>query len=167
MNKVIELYRSGCSIPDISAIVERSQSTVRRRLIKDGVIRGRKEAVRLAATQGKLGGGMRGRRRVFSKEHRENIAKAKLGTGVGVSYKASGYVVFTTGEDSHRGVHCVVMEGYIGRKLQAGECVHHRNGNRSDNRIENLQLMTRAAHARLHAMENHSNRSRNKKGQFV
>lgn len=29
--------------------------------------------------------------------------------------------------------------------------IHHINGNRSDNRIENLQLMTRAEHAKLHA----------------
>lgn len=46
--------------------------------------------------------------------------------------------------------HVLVMERHIGRKLSPDECVHHINGNRSDNRIENLQLMKKIEHSRLH-----------------
>lgn len=48
--------------------------------------------------------------------------------------------------DEHR----KIMEEHIGRKLTRYEVVHHINGNKNDNRIENLKLMTLSEHTRLH-----------------
>lgn len=49
-------------------------------------------------------------------------------------------------------VHRLQVETAIGRKLSFNEVVHHKNGNKLDNRPENLEIMTRAEHSRLHSL---------------
>ena len=62
----------------------------------------------------------------------------------------NGYKVLYVEGDKKIKEHINNMEIHIGRKLEKNEVVHHINGNRLDNRIENLKLMTRSEHSSLH-----------------
>ncbi len=58
---------------------------------------------------------------------------------------------YTTQDGKKKPVHVVLMEQYLGRPLKKNEVVHHINFDKSDNSLENLQVMDRSEHTRLHS----------------
>jgi len=47
-----------------------------------------------------------------------------------------------------------IIEKFIGRKLKRTEIIHHKNGIKNDNSIENLQIVTRKEHNDIHFIKN-------------
>lgn len=78
--------------------------------------------------------------------HRTNSAQGKE---AGYWFE-NGYKVIYQGNGEGRKEHLLVMENHIGRKIKKGEVVHHKNEDRLDNRIENLELMSWAEHSKYH-----------------
>lgn len=60
------------------------------------------------------------------------------------SYKTT----FVNGKQKR--LHRYVMECFLQRELSEDEIVHHKNGNMYDNKISNLEIMTRAEHKKIH-----------------
>lgn len=72
------------------------------------------------------------------------------------TYFENGYITeYKNGYNKKGNVkqHRRIMEEYLGRQLEPWEVVHHINGDKTDNRIENLKLMTRGEHSSLHRRE--------------
>lgn len=76
---------------------------------------------------------------------------------VGTRYlRKDGYVAVKIGIRKYGLEHRLVMEEVLGRDLTADEHVHHINGDRQDNRVENLIVLTNADHQRLHIAQGDS-----------
>ena len=49
--------------------------------------------------------------------------------------------------------HRLIMEAILGRPLTENEVVHHRDGNKQNNALENLCVMSKTEHSRLHGQQ--------------
>lgn len=131
---VIELYKEHRSLNKVGAIVGCTGKTVWNILEKNGVARRQKGASGVDHPGWKGGKTVDGRGyiRVHSPDH---------------PYAVSGYV------PEHR----LVMEAHIGRYLNPEEEVHHKDHNKTNNNIDNLELFENSSdHMRAH----HACRSR-------
>lgn len=64
-----------------------------------------------------------------------------------------GYIYLAVSPNNRRFEHDIIMEKYLGRQLTKDECVHHIDGNKQNNKIDNLQLTSRSAHTIHHNLK--------------
>jgi len=96
-----------------------------------------------------------------SPETRKKISKAKKGKYCGERHwgwkggrikTQEGYIIVscpTHPKASEKGYvyeHRLIMEKFLGRYLERWEIVHHKNGIKDDNRLENLQIVLNIKH---------------------
>ena len=100
----------------------------------------------------------------LSEETKKRISEAHTKKGIGHKKKRTdGYIAIyfpdhpKSNKEGYIMEHDLIMECYIGRWLKEDEVVHHINKKRNDNRIENLKLLTKKEHARLHMIERNNN----------
>ena len=82
-----------------------------------------------------------------NKSHFWKGGKTKSSGGYTLIYKPSHH---SCKKNKYVAEHRLVMEKFLKRPLTKIEHIHHKNGIKSDNRIENLELLTISQHAKKH-----------------
>lgn len=84
---------------------------------------------------------------------------------------STGYVLVkdpkSTRSDGYIMEHRLLIEKHLGRELKQDEQVHHIDGDKTNNAIDNLSIMNKSDHMRLHALEKNEWRNRDEQGRYA
>lgn len=155
---IIKMYESGMSESDVADVIGGTRGIIRSVLNRNNIVRrgtvtdaGRIRMRNAAIDRIANGIFPDNRGRKWSEEDREKLKKSKKGGRISVR---SGYIyVYSPDHPISKSrvtkyipEHRLIMESHLGRVLDSNEIVHHKNGVKDDNRIENLEIVLRNAH---------------------
>lgn len=156
-----ELYvDSFMTLEQIGELLGCTLNTVRNHLVRDGVkIRSPSEYPR---SEAQIAASRKTAVEILRKYHppaKPKLPKPPKAAPRGWFVTANGYVMRKVDDHPRKNKsgyvpeHTLVMEKHLGRYLCEDEVVHHINHDRRDNRIENLQLMTKQEHYLFHSRD--------------
>ena len=145
----------GHTIGDIAGTYNVSHTTILKLMRRYGIkARRPRESAKLSEEHGRIEPLM-GRKMPedIAERYRENLKKANAIRWANgrQPHQNHGYIYVPISNGKSRPMHDIVAEKMIGRPLCKGECVHHINGVKDDNRPENLAVMTYSEHGKLHS----------------
>ena len=82
-----------------------------------------------------------------------SLTANKSGRYKGGKVLQQGYMFIKVGYRQYRQENRIKMEEHLNRKLKTTELVHHKDGNRLNNDINNLEIMSRSEHSKLHGKQ--------------
>jgi IS30 family transposase len=138
INKIVELYDTGLSAYSVGQMVGLCHSTVDKHLRRKGLMRPKSEAAKEAYK---------------TREHHWNWRGGKCKTNRGYVYVLLPNEKKRLSSTALLGryilEHIYVWEKVHGKQLPIGMVIHHLNGIKDDNRIENLIALKRGEHHKL------------------
>jgi len=167
-DRIPEMYASGDSLRDIGKAVGLTSGAIHSILTHRGIkLRDVSSSLKEKYPEGRFGekaGNWKGGRTLHITEAkkradgkpRERYGEKAANWKGGRRKLKQGYIYIYSPDHPNatkRGYvmeHRMVMEKEIGRYLKPNELVHHKNGIKDDNRIENLELMTKGTHVSKH-----------------
>jgi len=133
-SEIAERYKDGETIAELAAAYKVSSPTLTKALVREGIKR-RKAVKRPGVNCGSNNPAWNGGRRI----------------------RLDGYIVIWT-PNGEMLEHRFIMEKHIGRSLSKDEIVHHKDENKQNNNLNNLEIMTRSEHASRHLYSMHAAR---------
>ena len=173
---VIMEYKSGVSVPNIASALCASQRLIYNLLEENNVKmigqENRKGIKRDKSVCEKISATIRSKNYKMSDKQKKIISEANSCNfdgmnGYGHTKKRKDWYIKcyvpkhpNCSIDKYVMLHTVLMERSIGRYLNKDEVVHHINGVRDDDRLENLQLMKIRDHQSMHMKKRYEERRR-------
>lgn len=86
----------------------------------------------------------------FPNLSRSGVKKGNIPSNFKGGWIENGYRILSIPGKKRIFEHRFIMEQFLKRKLAFNEIVHHINGNKLDNRLENLIILSRKEHPKIH-----------------
>jgi IMP dehydrogenase/GMP reductase len=148
-NKKVKKICDSCGTTSIVRFSDVNKSRKRRNTTKDYCLKcatmiynsGNGNPSKLPANKLKISQNTRGKSKTFKDGNNPRLLTRKINT--------AGYILIHDGNDyilEHR----KIMEGHLKRRLEDNEVIHHIDGNKKNNNVNNLTAMTRNEHSAMH-----------------